>query len=230
MPVRGLRRAIFRKMAQSEAHSVPFTYVDEVDCTELVALRRRLNERLAGAGGPRLTYLPFVVKALVAALRRFPHLNAVMDEAAEELILRGDYNIGIGVATDAGLTVAVLRRADRLTMGEIAAELDRLARTAREGKLVLEDLQGSTFTITSLGRDGGMFATPVVNHPEVGILGIHRIEPRPVVVGGQVVVRERMYLSCTFDHRVIDGHVGAAFVQEIKRRLEAPDLLMLEMA
>lgn len=227
VPMRGLRKAIFRKMTQSEQFAVPFTYVDEVDVTELVELRNRVNA-MVGKDGTRLTFLPFITKALIAALRKFPHLNAHMDEEREELVVRSRYDIGIGVATDAGLTVAVVHDADRLSIRQVGAEIDRLADAARANKLTMQELTGSTFTITSLGKDGGMFATPVINHPEVAILGIHKIEPRPVVVDRQMVVRDRMYMSCSFDHRVIDGHVGAAFVAEIKRLLESPDLLFID--
>ena len=229
MAIRGLRKAIFKKMVQSEQFAVPFTYVDEVDMTELVALRDRINGRLA-KDGVKLTFLPFITKAIIAALKKFPHLNALMDEEKQELVIRKQYNIGIGVATDAGLTVAVVQEADRRTLRNIGEELTRLGEAARTNKLSQQDLTGSTFTITSLGKDGGMFATPVINHPEVAILGIHRIEARPVVVDRQIVIRDRMYMSCSFDHRVIDGHVGAAFVAEVKRLLEDPELLMLELA
>jgi pyruvate dehydrogenase E2 component (dihydrolipoamide acetyltransferase) len=229
MPMRGLRKAIFRKMAQSEQFAVPFTYVDEVDMTAVVGVRERINAHLA-KDGVKLSFLPFITKALIAGLRKYPHLNGVMDEEKQELIIRKAYNIGIGVATDAGLTVAVVHDADRRTIRNLGEEIERLARAARENKLSLPELTGSTFTITSLGKDGGMFATPVINHPEVAILGIHRIEQRPVVVDRQIVIRDRMYMSCSFDHRVIDGHVGAAFVSEVKRYLENPDLLLLELA
>lgn len=229
MPLRGLRKAIFKKMVQSSHYSVPFTFVDEVDMTALVGMRERMNAKLGKDGG-KLTFLPFIIKSLIAALRKFPHLNALMDEEKQELVVRRQYNIGIGVATDAGLTVAVLHDADRRTLRGLAGELARIGDAARDNKLSMQDLTGSTFTITSLGKDGGMFATPVINHPEVGILGIHRIEARPVVVDRQVVIRDRMYLSCSFDHRVIDGHVGAAFVTEVKRYLEDPELLLLELA
>lgn len=227
VPMRGLRKAIFKKMTQSEQFAVPFTYVDEVDMTALVELRERVNKQLA-AEGQKLTFLPFITKALIAALRKFPHMNAHMDEQAQELIVKHAYNIGIGVATDAGLTVAVVHDAAGRSIRGIGQEIDRLATAARDNKLSMQELSGSTFTITSLGKDGGMFATPVINHPEVAILGIHKIEARPVVVDRQIVIRDRMYMSCSFDHRIIDGHVGAAFVAEIKRLLESPDLLFID--
>ena len=226
--MRGLRKAIFKKMVQSEQFAVPFTFVEEIDVTDLSALRERINKRLEKEG-TRLSFLPFIIKALIAGLRKYPHLNALMDEEKHELIVRRAYNIGIGVATDAGLTVAVMQDADKRTLGGLAKELERLSKAARENKLTMPELSGSTFTITSLGKDGGMFATPVINHPEVAILGIHRIEARPVVVNREIVIRDRMYMSCSFDHRVIDGHIGAAFVGEVKKYLEDPELLMLEL-
>lgn len=229
LPMRGLRKAIFKKMTQSEQFAVPFTYVDEVDMTALVAMRERVNAKLP-KDGVKLNYLPFITKAIIGGLRKYPHLNGLMDEEKQELIVRHQYNIGIGVATDAGLTVAVVHDADRRTVRGIGEEIERLGRAARDNKLTMPELSGSTFTITSLGKDGGMFATPVINHPEVAILGIHRIEQRPVVVDGQIVIRDRMYMSCSFDHRVIDGHIGAAFVGEVKRFLEEPGLLMLELS
>jgi pyruvate dehydrogenase E2 component (dihydrolipoamide acetyltransferase) len=229
LPMRGLRKAIFKKMVQSEQYAVPFTYVDEIDVTELVAFRERINKRLEKEG-LKLTFLPFIVKALIASLRKHPHLNGLMDEEKQELIVKRAFNIGIGMATDAGLTVAVLHDADKRSLKGIAVELERLSKAARENKLSMQELSGGTFTITSLGKDGGMFATPVINHPEVAILGIHRIEARPVVVNREIVIRDRMYMSCSFDHRVIDGHIGAAFVSDVKKYLEDPELLMLELA
>jgi pyruvate dehydrogenase E2 component (dihydrolipoamide acetyltransferase) len=228
LPIRGLRKAIFKKMVQSAQYSVPFTFVDEVDCTALGEMRERLNARLA-KDGEKLTFLPFIIKAILSAMKKYPHMNALMDEEKQELVIKGGRHIGIGVATDAGLTVAVIHDADKRSIRGLASELERLGKAARENKLTQPDLTGGTFTITSLGKDGGMFATPVINHPEVAILGIHRIEARPVVVDRQIVIRDRMYMSCSFDHRVIDGHVGAAFVTEVKKYLEEPELLMLEL-
>lgn len=228
MPMRGLRKAVFKKMVQSEQYAVPFTFVEEVDMTALVGLRERINKRLESEG-VKLTFLPFIIKALIAALRKYPHLNAHMDEEKQELVIRRQYNLGIGVATDAGLTVAVIHDADRRSLRNLGEELTRIGKAARENKLTMAELTGGTFTITSLGKDGGMFATPVINHPEVAILGIHKIEPRPVVVDGQIVIRERTYLSCSFDHRVIDGHIGAAFVTEVAKYLQDPELLLIEM-
>ncbi|QDE91033.1 dihydrolipoamide acetyltransferase [Myxococcus xanthus] len=231
VPLRGLRKKIAEKMVRSKFTAPHFAFVEEVDATELVALRARLNAQLAAAGeNTKLNYLPFIIKATVAALKKFPHLNANFDEASQELVVRGEYNIGMAAATPDGLTVAVVKNADRLTLGELARETARLGAAARDRKLKMEELTGGTFTISSLGQSGGLFATPIINHPEVGILGVHRLKKRPAVVGDQVVVRDMMNLSLSCDHRVIDGSVAADFTYEIIKYLEKPDLLFLAMA
>jgi len=166
----------------------------------------------------------------VAALRRYPTLNANFDEAKQELVVRASYNFGIAVATEDGLTVPVVRDVDRLSIQQLATEIARLGAAAREKRLKLEELSGGTFTITSLGQNGGLLATPIINHPEVAILGVHRMRKRPVVKDDQIVVREMMYLSLSFDHRVIDGAVGANFTYALIRLLEQPELLFLELA
>ncbi|HEY2031982.1 MAG TPA: 2-oxo acid dehydrogenase subunit E2, partial [Myxococcales bacterium] len=164
---------------------------------------------------------------------RYPELNAIMDEEKQALIVKKDVNLGFGAATDAGLTVFVVKDVRGLSVRKIGSEIDRLAKAARENKLQMNDLTGSTFTVTSLGRDGGLMATPVVKHPEVGILGIHKIKEYAKPVRNpdgtvSVEIAERMNLSCSFDHRVIDGHIGAAFLYEVIRALESPDLLLIE--
>ncbi|HVE81467.1 MAG TPA: dihydrolipoamide acetyltransferase family protein, partial [Myxococcales bacterium] len=200
VPLRGLRRKIAEKMVKSKFTAPHFTFVEEMDATELVGLRKRLNQSLAAAGDTtKLSFLPFIVKALVAALKKYPRLNANMDEATQDLIVRGDYNIGIAAATDDGLVVPVLRGADRLSIRDLATEISRLAAAARDRKLKVEELSGGTFTVTSLGPQSGLFATPIINHPEVAILGVHRMRKRPVVVEDQVVVREMAHLSLSFD-------------------------------
>jgi pyruvate dehydrogenase E2 component (dihydrolipoamide acetyltransferase) len=229
IPVRGLRRRIAEKMAQSKRTAAHFTFVEQVDVSELV----RLKERMAKAAAPegvKVTFLPFVVKAAVAALRRFPQLNASYEEDRGEIHLKRWYDIGIATATDQGLAVPVLRGADRRSILDAAREIERLSAETKAGKLRPEDVGGSTFTVTSLGALGGLFATPVLNFPEVAILGIHRIRPTPVVREGQVVVREVMHLSVTSDHRVVDGHQAAAFAYEVIRYLEDPMLLFMQMA
>jgi pyruvate dehydrogenase E2 component (dihydrolipoamide acetyltransferase) len=232
IPLRGLRKKIAEKMVRSKFTAPHFGFVEEVDCTELVALRKRLNETLANAGEKtKLSFLPFIIKATLAAMKKYPHLNANMDEAAQELVVRGEFNIGIAVATNEGLTVPVIKNADRLNLRELAEEVVRLSTAARDRKLKMEELTGGSFTITSLGQTGGIFATPIINHPEVAIMGIHRMRKRPAVDNnGQVVVREMMNVSISADHRVIDGQVAADFVYEVIKYLEHPDMLFLAMA
>lgn len=225
VPYRGLRRKIGKHLVTSKQKAPHFTYVEEVDATELVRLRKEYSQ-LADSSVP-ITYLPFIVKASVAALRKFPIVNSTLEEEAEQIVLNHSYNIGIATATDEGLVVPVVHKADQLTIPELAAELRRLADSAREGSLTVDDLQGGTFTITSLGTLGGIMATPIINYPEVAILGIHKIMERPVVKDGQIVVRQMMNLSLTCDHRIVDGAVAAAFVQHIRRLIETPALLFL---
>ena len=230
--LRGLRKKIAEKMVRSKFTAPHFGFVEVVYCTELVAQRKRLNETLAASGEhTKLSFLPFIIKAVLAAMKKYPHLNANMDEAAQELVVRGEFNIGIAVATNEGLTVPVIKNADRLTLRELANEVVRLSNAARDRKLKMEELTGGSFTITSLGQTGGIFATPIINHPEVAIMGIHRMRKRPVVdKNDQIVVREMMNLSISADHRVIDGQVAADFVYEVIKYLERPDMLFLAMA
>src|SRR5881628_81940 len=167
-------------------------------------------------------------KAVLAALVEFPTLNSSVDDERGEIVVKRYYNIGIATATDEGLTVTVVHEADKKSLWDLGKEIDRLATAARDKKLSLQDVQGSTFTITSLGKEGGILATPIINWPEVAILGVHKIENRPVVRDDQIAIREMMYLSCSFDHRVIDGHVGAAFVQSVRNYLEHPATIFVE--
>jgi pyruvate dehydrogenase E2 component (dihydrolipoamide acetyltransferase) len=226
IPIHGLRKRIFEKMAKSNVTAAHFTYVEEVDMSQLVHLRDHLKE-VAERKGLKLTFLPFFIKSILGALKEFPALNASVDDERGEIVLKKYYNIGIATATDEGLTVTVVHDADKKDLWGLAKELERLSNAAREKRLALEDVLGSTFTITSLGKEGGIFATPIINWPEVAILGVHKIEKRPVVRNDQVVIRDMMYLSCSFDHRVIDGHVGAAFVQSVRNSLEHPALLFV---
>jgi len=229
VPVRGLRRRIADKMARSARTAAHFTFVEEVDVTELVRLKERMA-RAAAAEGVKVTFLPFVVKAVVAALKRFPRLNASFEEEKGEIHLKRWYDVGIATATEQGLTVPVLRRAAERSVLDLAREIERLAAESKAGRLRPEDVGGSTFTITSLGAMGGLFATPVINYPEVAILGVHRIRATPVVRDGAVVVREVMHLSLTSDHRVVDGDEAAAFAYAVIRDLEDPSLLFLRMS
>jgi pyruvate dehydrogenase E2 component (dihydrolipoamide acetyltransferase) len=230
IPFRGVRRKIAEHMVLSKHTAAHFTYVEEIDCTELVALRGRANARLAAQttqasptkNAGKLSFLPFIVKATAAALVKFPQLNATLDDGAGEIIQRGHRHIGLATATEAGLIVPVVRDADRLSVTELAAEIERLAALTRAGKVAREELSGSTFTITSLGALGGLLATPIINHPEVAILGVHKIAPRPAVRDGHIVIRDLMNLSISVDHRVVDGYDAARFIAEIKATLETP--------
>lgn len=226
-PLRGMRKRIFDAMSYSKHTAAHFTFVEECDVTELKAMRSRLKGRAADEG-VKLTFLPFFVKAVVAALKRHPALNCAYDAATSEIVQRHHHHIGIASSTKHGLMVPVIKHADQKGLLAIARDIERLAEATKTGKVSPADLQGSTFTITSLGREGGYFATPILNMPEVGILGIHSMKQRPVVKNGQIVVGDVMLLSLSFDHRLIDGHVGAAFAYEIIRFIEAPELLMLE--
>ena len=223
-PILGMRRAIAERMHRSKTTAAHFTFVEECDASGLVELRRRLLPE-AERRGIRLTYLPFIVKAVADALPRHPVLNAAVDERSNELVYKKYYNIGVATATEAGLMVPVVHDADRLPLFELASQIERLARSGREGTIAPKDLQGSTFTVTSLGKGGGLLATPILNHPEVGILGVHRIRETPVVRDGAIVVGKVMLLSLSLDHRVVDGHVGAAFAYDVIETLENPERL-----
>jgi pyruvate dehydrogenase E2 component (dihydrolipoamide acetyltransferase) len=228
IPLRGLRKRMAENMARSKRTAAHFTFVEQCDATELV----RVKERTAAAAreeGAKVTYLPFVLKAAVAALRKHPRLNATMDEVRGELVLHRRYDLGIASATEAGLVVPVVRGVDGLSLLELAREIERLSAATKAGQVRPEDLGRSTFTVTSLGALGGLFATPVLNHPEVAILGVHRIRPTPVARDGAVVVRDVMHVSVTCDHRVVDGYEAAAFATDVIRHLESPELLFLTM-
>jgi pyruvate/2-oxoglutarate dehydrogenase complex dihydrolipoamide acyltransferase (E2) component len=224
----GLRRKIAEKMVQAYRTAPHFTYVDEVDCSRLVELRTRLNQ--AGAArGIKLSYLPFIMKACAQAFREFPTVNAVMDEENFTLIVRKDIHIGLATDTPAGLYVPVIKHVDQKSLAEIGAEIADLTGRVRENKARVDELTGGTFTITSVGNIGGRFATPILNHPEVAILGVNQIHDRPVAIAGKVEVRPMMYLSPSFDHRVIDGAVAARFVGALKAILENPESLLLDL-
>ena len=221
----GLRRRIAEKMAESKRRIPHFGYVEEVDVTELEELRRRLNQ--THPDRPRLTLLPFLMQAVVRAAADYPQINARYDDEAGVVTRSGAVHIGIAVQTDAGLMVPVVRDAEGRDLWENAAELARLAEAARAGTAAREELTGSTITITSLGPLGGVSHFPVINHPEVAILGPNRIIERPVVRHGQIVARRMMNISSAFDHRVVDGQEAAEFIQRIKALLEHPATLFL---
>jgi pyruvate dehydrogenase E2 component (dihydrolipoyllysine-residue acetyltransferase) len=221
LPLRGLRRRIAETMRRSLDTAAHFTFVAECDMSAVAEHLRATRARAQQAGVP-LTYLAYVVKALVEPLRRFPLLNASLDDQAHEIVLKRYYHVGIATATPEGLTVPVVRDIDRRPLLGIAAEIRRLADGARAGALKLDELQGGTFTVTSTGARGGLLATPIVHHPQVAILGVHEVKKRPVVVDDAIVAREMTNLSLSLDHRVVDGAVGADFLYAVIARLADP--------
>jgi len=221
VPLRGLRRKIAEHMRRSLSTAAQFTFVAECDFTELVEHRAGVAAR-AEAAGVRLTYLAYVFRALPDVLRRFPMLNASLDDERHEILLRQAIHVGLATNTDDGLTVPIVHHADRLGLFALAREIERLATAARAHKLKLEELQGGTFTVTSTGAHGGVLATPILHHPQVAILGVHAIGPRPAVVHGQIVARQLGNLSLSLDHRVVDGAIGADFLYALIERLQTP--------
>jgi pyruvate dehydrogenase E2 component (dihydrolipoamide acetyltransferase) len=230
IPIRGIRRVIAEHMTESRHRAAHYTYVEEVDMSELVTLRDRMAKHVEKQG-VRLSYLPFIIKAVVAGLKAYPRLNATVDDAREELLVRSGYHIGIATATPEGLIVPVIRNADQKSVVGLSREIQDLAERGRAGTLSRTELTGSTFTITSLGALGGLLATPILNYPEVAILGVHKIQRRPVYrTDGSIGPADMMNLSISLDHRVVDGFEGAQFVAKVKSYLEDPHQLFAELA
>jgi len=230
VPLRGIRRVIAEHMTESRHKAAHYTYVEEVDMTDLIHLRDRMAKHVEKKG-VKLSYLPFVIKGVVAGLRAYPRMNARFDDERQELVVLKSYNIGFATATPEGLLVPVIHHADRKSVAEIAREIQELAEKGREGKLSRAEMSGGTFTITSLGALGGVLATPILNYPEVAILGVHRIIRRPVYrPDGTIGPADLMNLSISLDHRVLDGIVGAQFVAVVKSYLEDPHQLFAELA
>ncbi|TVX93116.1 dihydrolipoamide acetyltransferase family protein [Paenibacillus agilis] len=227
-PFKGIRKAISNAMVKSAYTAPHVTIMDEVDVTELVAFRNRLKPVMEQKG-KKVTYLPFIVKALVAAVRQFPVMNAMIDEEAQEIVYKKYYNIGIAADTDNGLIVPVIKDADRRSIWMISDDIRDLAARGRDGKLAPNELRGSTITITNIGSAGGMFFTPIINFPEVAILGTGRISEKPVVKNGEIVAAPVMALSLSFDHRLIDGATAQNFMNYIKQLLANPELLVMEV-
>jgi len=227
VPLRGVRRKIAEAMARSKHTAAHYTYVEEVDVTELVALRERMKPA-AAEQGVKLTYLPFIIKAVCLALKKHPQLNAAMDDVNQEIVYKKYTHLGIAVDGPHGLVVPALKHADLRNLLDLGRELQRLGESTRQGKLSPEDLQGSTFTITSAGHIGGLLATPILNYPEVAIMGVHKIVKRPVVKNDEIVIGHVMYLSLSLDHRVVDGADAARFMNDVVRPLEQPELFILE--
>ncbi|WP_241048801.1 dihydrolipoamide acetyltransferase family protein [Achromobacter xylosoxidans] len=227
VPVIGLRRKIAQKMAESKRRIPHFSYVEEIDVTELEDLRVSLNAKFGESRG-KLTLLPLLARAMVIALRDFPQINARYDDEAGQVTRYGAVHIGIATQSDGGLMVPVMRHAETRDLWSMAAEIGRLAQAVRSGGAGRDELSGSTITITSLGPLGGIVTTPVINHPEVGIVGVNRIVERPAFRNGAVVARKLMNLSSSFDHRVVDGMDAARFIQAVRALLEQPALLFVE--
>jgi pyruvate dehydrogenase E2 component (dihydrolipoamide acetyltransferase) len=228
IPLRGVRKKIAEAMARAVHTAAHFTYVEEIDMTELVAVRERAKARAADRG-VKLNYLPFIVKAVVSGLKKWPQLNASLDESTQEIVRKKYYHVGIAAQGPHGLAVSVVRDADRRSIFDLSREIDRLGDAVRAGTATRDDLTGSTFTISSLGKLGGVLATPIINFPEVAIVGVHKIEERPAVRHGQIVARHLMNLSISVDHRLADGWDGAMFLQDVKALLEDPTTMFMDM-
>lgn len=227
IPVIGMRRKIAQRMQDATQRAAHFSYVEEIDVTAVEELRAHLNEK-HGATRGKLTLLPFLVRALVVALRDFPQINARYDDEAQVITRLGAVHVGVATQADIGLMVPVVRHAETRSLWDSAAEISRLATAARTGKASRDELSGSTITLTSLGALGGIVSTPVLNLPEVAIVGVNKIVERPMVVKGQIVIRKMMNLSSSFDHRVVDGMDAAQFIQAIRGLLEQPATLFVE--
>ncbi|WP_078547410.1 dihydrolipoamide acetyltransferase family protein [Litchfieldia alkalitelluris] len=223
----GIRKAIAKAMVNSKHTAPHVTLMDEIDVTELVANRKKFKD-VAASKGIKLTFLPYVVKALTSALREYPALNTSLDDATDEIVHKHYYNIGIAADTEKGLLVPVVKDADRKSIFNISAEINELATKARDGKLAPDEMKGASCTITNIGSAGGQWFTPVINHPEVAILGIGRIAEKPVVKNGEIVVAPVLALSLSFDHRMIDGATAQNALNHIKRLLNDPQLLLME--
>jgi pyruvate dehydrogenase E2 component (dihydrolipoamide acetyltransferase) len=228
IPLRGMRKRIAESMTRSKQTAAHFTYVEEIDMTELVAVRDHAKSR-AAERGVKLNYLPFIVKAVVSGLKKWPMLNASLDEATQEIVRKKYYHIGIAAQGPQGLVVSVVREADRRSIFDLSKEIDRLGEAVRNNTATREELTGSTFTISSLGKLGGVLATPIINFPEVGVIGVHKIEEKPAVRNGQIVIRHLMNLSISVDHRLADGWDAAMFLQDVKALLEDPTTMFMEM-
>jgi pyruvate dehydrogenase E2 component (dihydrolipoamide acetyltransferase) len=223
---RGLRRKIAEAMTRSKFTATHFTYVDDIDVTDLVKIRGEAKNAMKDQG-VNITYLPFIMKAIVAAMRQFPMMNCSLDESTNELVVKHYYNFGIATDTDNGLIVPVVKDVDRKSVAELARDIQDLAARTRDGKVTVDDLTGGTFTITNAGNIGGLFATPVINFPEVAIMGVHAIKDAAIVKDGAIVVGKKMYLSVSIDHRIVDGATGARWMNVVKECLEQPWRLLL---
>ena len=220
------RQTIARRLVEAQQTAAMLTTFNEVDMSAIMDLRARRKDAFKEKHGVGLGFMSFFTKAVVGALKAYPRLNAEIQ--GNEMVLKHYYDIGIAVSTDEGLVVPVVRDADRLTFAEIERQIAELAKKARDGQLSLDDLQGGTFTITNGGTFGSMLSTPILNAPQVGILGMHKIEQRPIALNGQVVIHPMMYLAVSYDHRIVDGAESVRFLVRVKELLEDPESLLLE--
>jgi 2-oxoglutarate dehydrogenase E2 component (dihydrolipoamide succinyltransferase) len=226
VPMTPIRKTIARRMIESKHASAHVTTVDEVDMTAVVELRERLKDGFLERHEVKLTYMPFIAKAAIAALKEFPQVNASIE--GEDIVYHRFWHLGIAVHTEAGLVVPVIKHADRMSMVEIAKAIDDLATRARDRKLEMDEIQGGTFTLTNAGGFGALLTTPVINQPEVAILGIHKIQERPIARNGQVVIRPMMWFGLSYDHRLVDGTPAVQFLRRVCELLESPERLLLE--
>jgi len=227
IPLRGVRRSIAKAMVKSKYTAPHVTAMDEADVSELWKIREK-EKKAAEKKGVKLTILPFIIKAVIAGLSEHPYLNATLDDENEEIILKKYFNIGVATDTPEGLMVPVVKNAKDKSILQIAKELTQLVEKARNRTIDLADLKGGTFTISNYGALGGIYATPIINYPEVAILGVGKIREMPVVRNGKLVVRKILSLALSFDHRVVDGAEGARFLNTVIARLEDPDMILLE--
>lgn len=226
VPMTSIRKTIARRMIESKRSSAHVTTVDEVDMSGVVELRERLKAGFQERHGVKLTFMPFIARAAIAALKEFPEVNASIE--GEEIVYHHFWHLGVAVHTEAGLMVPVIKHADRKSMVEIAQAIDDLATRARERKLEMDEIQGGTFTLTNAGGYGALLTTPIINQPEVAILGIHKIDERPVARDGRVVIRPMMWLALSYDHRLVDGTPAVQFLRRVCELLESPERLLLE--
>jgi pyruvate dehydrogenase E2 component (dihydrolipoamide acetyltransferase) len=228
VPLRGVRKAVADRMTRSSNTAAHVTVVEEVDMTELMLLKEAFKGS-AEKRGVKLTFLPLMIKGVIPALREFPYVNSSLDDSQAEIVLKKHYNIGIAMDTEQGLVVPVVKDADKKDIFALAGDIEKLAQKARSGQLSLDEVHGSTFTITNIGSIGGLFSTPIINYPEVAILGVHRISKRPVVREGKIEVRDIMYAALSFDHRVFDGAYAARFMKNVVETVQEPKKLLAEI-
>ncbi|MCE5296497.1 MAG: 2-oxo acid dehydrogenase subunit E2 [Euryarchaeota archaeon] len=226
IPIKGIRRTTAKHMIESQERVAAVTAMDDADITDLVTLREKIKERVLKEKGIKVTYMPFIITAVVQALKDHPLLNSSIDDENQQIVVRKYFNIGIAVAIDDGLIVPVVKAADQKSIFELAEEILSLSELSKTRKIDMADLKGGTFTITNYGAFGGTYGTPIVNYPEVAILGTGRVMDAPVVINGEIRIRKILPLSLTFDHRALDGAEAAKFLSDLKKHLESPEMML----